>query len=286
MTAPSTTGDEQTCRICGQPGTLLFEAPVLGRFTARYYRCARCGFVQVGSLTWLDEAYRETITREDTMILERNINARRNLVILFSRLLSFAPADQFLDYAGGTGLLVRLMRDAGYDFRWQDPFTPNLFARGFEAQPGADYSAVTCIEGLEHFTAPLEELARMFAMSDTLLCTTCLLPRQPLTSDWPYLGRGHGQHIGFFAAETLAWVASHFGARYHEALGIHILTRRPLATRRLAALRLACRSRFLYAALYYQARRRLGTRAYSDSDWLAGRAPALPGDTAETLTDE
>ena len=26
MTAPSTTGDEQTCRICGQPGTLLFEA--------------------------------------------------------------------------------------------------------------------------------------------------------------------------------------------------------------------------------------------------------------------
>ena len=281
MPPPFVSGSEQTCRICGQPGTRLFEAPVLGRFTARYYRCARCGFVQVGNPGWLGEAYRETITREDTMIVERNINARRNLVILFSRLLSFAPADRFLDYAGGTGLLVRLMRDAGYDFHWQDPFTPNVFARGFEAQAGTAYTAVTCIEGLEHFAAPLDELARMFSLADTLLCTTCLLPREPLTPDWPYLGRGHGQHISLFAPETLAWVGARFGARYHEALGIHILTRRPLSPRRLAALRLACRSRFLYGALYYQARRRSGTRAYSDSDRLAGRAPALPGETTE-----
>jgi ribosomal protein S27AE len=281
MTDHHATGDEQTCRICGQSGTLLFEAPVLGRHAARYVHCGKCGFVQVGNLGWLDEAYRETITREDTMILDRNIRVRRNLLVILFYLFLCSKTDRFLDYAGGTGLLVRLMRDAGYDFHWQDPYTPNLFARGFEMQPGTTFKAVTCIEGLEHFTSPLDELTRMFALSDTLICTTCLLPRQ-LTPDWPYLGRRHGQHISFFAAETLAYLASHFGARYYYLRGLHILTRQPVNPRRLAALRLACRSRVVFVALYLHACRCLGSLAYTDADWLADHETGV---TAVTRTE-
>jgi len=40
------------------------------------------------------------------------------------------PDGIFLDYAAGYGLFVRLMRDAGYNFRWSDLYCQNLL---FEA---------------------------------------------------------------------------------------------------------------------------------------------------------
>jgi len=36
------------------------------------------------------------------------------------------PDGIFLDYAAGYGLFVRLMRDAGYNFRWSDLYCQNL----------------------------------------------------------------------------------------------------------------------------------------------------------------
>ena len=70
---------------------------------------------------------------EDTGIIKRNILlAKRTSAILF---FLFNKKESFLDYGGGYGLFVRLMRDGGFNFYWNDPFTENLFARGFEYDP-------------------------------------------------------------------------------------------------------------------------------------------------------
>jgi len=50
------------------------------------------------------------------------------------------PDGIFLDYAAGYGLFVRLMRDAGYNFRWSDLYCQNLFVRGWSHQfPGGAF---------------------------------------------------------------------------------------------------------------------------------------------------
>lgn len=38
-----------------------------------------------------------------------------------------------IDYAGGLGILVRALRDAGIEAHWTDKYCENAVARGFEA---------------------------------------------------------------------------------------------------------------------------------------------------------
>ena len=47
-------------------------------------------------------------------------------------------------------MLVRLMRDRGFDFRYFDLHGPNLFARGFELDHEQSVDVVTALEVVEH----------------------------------------------------------------------------------------------------------------------------------------
>jgi hypothetical protein len=44
----------------------------------------------------------------------------------------FDANNRFIDYGGGYGLFVRLMRDAGFDYYWFDKFCDNVLSKGFE----------------------------------------------------------------------------------------------------------------------------------------------------------
>ena len=44
----------------------------------------------------------------------------------------FKSNGSIVDYGGGYGLLVRLMRNSGFDFYRYDPYCANFFAKGFE----------------------------------------------------------------------------------------------------------------------------------------------------------
>lgn len=56
-----------------------------------------------------------------------------------------------VDYAGGHGFLVRLLRDIGVDAFWSDPFCENLVARGFEYENKNKVELVTAFEFLNIF---------------------------------------------------------------------------------------------------------------------------------------
>lgn len=119
-----------TCKICNQQTKTLFRAKIMNKYEISYFYCEYCGFLQTEEPYWLNKAYSESINISDIGYLQRNIHLAQKITILLS--LFFDKNGKFLDYAGGYGVFVRLMRDIGFDFYWDDKYTPNLFAKGFE----------------------------------------------------------------------------------------------------------------------------------------------------------
>ena len=146
------------CRVCAHETRRLFEGPLLKR-TVSYHECAQCGYVQTEEPTWLAEAYAQAINLSDTGIMARNERNAR-LVLRTVALLGLWRG-RVIDFAGGYGLLVRMLRDRGIDAWWQDSYATNLVARGFEAAPGEKADLVTAFEAFEHFVKPGEELERL-----------------------------------------------------------------------------------------------------------------------------
>src|SRR4051794_35388750 len=96
------------CRICSAPTLEHDRARVRNRYETVFLRCETCGFVFLNEPTWLEEAYEEPINASDTGYVARNLGCSRMMRIFIERFLN--PKGSFLDYAGGYGLFVRLMR--------------------------------------------------------------------------------------------------------------------------------------------------------------------------------
>jgi hypothetical protein len=222
------------CLICGQATVAHGQAKIRHLHEGRFRRCESCGFVFIENVNWLPEAYAEAIDASDTGYVARNLACRDRARMFIELFLD--PAGEFLDYAAGYGLFVRMMRDFGYDFRWADLYCENLFARGFE-EPlplKGPFEAVTAFEVLEHMVDPLQEIAKLAAATQCLIFTTTLLPQStPAPADWWYYGLDHGQHVSFYTIESLEIVARRFG--FHlasDGLGFHVFSRQPISAPR------------------------------------------------------
>ena len=205
------------CKICGKASHQIFRHVVLGKYDIAYFQCSSCEFIQTEEPYWLEEAYRQSLNIEDTGIIKRNILcAKRTSVVLYS---FFNHHGRFVDYGGGTGLFVRLMRDYGYNFYWNDPFTTNIFARGYEcdlSQPGS-YEAATSFECFEHFVDPHAEIKKMLSLAPAIIFSTETFSNStPSPDTWLYYYFSHGQHISLFSLKSLQMIAQ----EYH----LHLLT--------------------------------------------------------------
>lgn len=199
------------CRVCGQDSRYVFTTKVMKKHDVKYYVCDQCEFMQVEEPYWLDEAYASPINLTDTGIISRNLNYSVFVSVIISLLLDSQA--KYLDYAGGYGIFTRLMRDLGYDFYWQDIYTTNLVARGFEYQPDmGELKALTAFETFEHFVTPMPEMEKMLEMSDTIIFSTNMRPELvPDPEEWWYYGREHGQHTALYTVNTLKFIAQKFG---------------------------------------------------------------------------
>jgi hypothetical protein len=218
------------CKICQSPTTAFDRARVLGAYEIQYYSCPACGFIQTEEPYWLDEAYAAPIGAADVGLLSRNIVLSRILKALIERF--FERGGQFLDYGGGYGVLVRLMRDQGYDFYRSDPLCPNLFAQGFDAPEGRPaqppYELVTAFEVAEHLANPRGGIEQMLEYSPNLLLSTLLVPpSRPRPGAWWYYSLQGGQHISLYTRRSLAILAQSYGLRlYTNGTSLHLLTKR------------------------------------------------------------
>lgn len=249
------------CRICNQPTQFLWRARLLHDYVA-YFECASCGYVQTETPYWLELAYSNSITLQDTGIMARNLlNSRITLGTLF---LLGGFSWRVLDYAGGHGILVRLLRDDGIDAYWQDKYCSNLLARGFE-HSGANAGLVTAFEALEHFAEPVKELENMFSIAPNVLVSTEIIPKPcPNIHTWWYYGSDHGQHIGFFRVSTLQKLAERFGKRLiTNGTSYHLFCEHPIS---IPFWKLSLRFNRL---IHTFARHRLISKTWTDHELLA-----------------
>ena len=117
------------CKICRKESKLFTESTIINKYQINYYLCENCEFIQTEEPHWLKEIYDNPINDTDTGILDRSIMLSKVTTNLISNF--FDPKGDYLDYAGGYGIFVRLMRDIGINFLWDDKYCNNLFAKGF-----------------------------------------------------------------------------------------------------------------------------------------------------------
>jgi hypothetical protein len=219
-------GDHDACRVCGSASPFVFSKRVIGH-DVRYFECAACGYLQTEKPHWLEQAYSSAINNVDTGILWRNNLNRARVIMTLASLQSLGG--RVIDHAGGYGILVRLLRDAGVDAQWADKYCENLVARGFEAD-GGRCELLTAFEVFEHLEDPVVELRNMLAMAPAVLLSTELIvaPSTP-DPDWWYLGPEHGQHIGFFRHATLQHMAQQLGCHLRsDGRSLHLFSANPV----------------------------------------------------------
>jgi len=134
-------------------------------------------------------------------------------------------------------MFTRLMRDIGFDFYWDDKYTKNLFARGFEHTSGITYEAITTFESFEHFVNPIKELENLLNLSINIIFSTELLPYPiPKPEEWWYYGLNHGQHIAIYSEKTLQFLAKKYKLNYAHHNYLHIYSIKSITNQNLNIL--------------------------------------------------
>lgn len=217
------------CKICESETKQIFTRTILQRHKISYFQCPKCGFTQTEEAFWLPEAYESSMNLGDTGQVIRSIQNSIKLKFVLSAISK--PTEPFLDYAGGYGILTRLMRDLGFNFFWEDKFTKNLLASGFEGA-SIKYSAVTVFECFEHWENPMIEIQNLFEKTDTIIFSTNIIS-DPAPKEWWYYGFDHGQHISFFSRNSLKFIAEKFGCYFYSKAGIHIFSKNKISSIKL-----------------------------------------------------
>lgn len=257
----------QTCLICGASVRAVFALTVLAKHHVQYFHCGDCGFVCTEKPYWLEEAYSESISVTDTGVLERNWSLSAKLACFLYGCMD--ARGTYLDVAGGYGILTRMMRDYGFNYYWEDKFSPNLVARGFEAARAREpFVALSGFEVMEHTPDPAEFVREIMTRHDcrTFIFSTVTYPGLgPPSPDWSYLSPMTGQHISFFQQRTLTRLAQRLGLGFLSSGGVHVFTDRNLRNVSLFPVLVSK----LAFALAQAIRLRLGSRAGDDNQKLA-----------------
>ncbi|HXU26167.1 MAG TPA: class I SAM-dependent methyltransferase [Bacteroidia bacterium] len=202
----------------------------MNKYDVNYHQCSSCSFVQTDDPFWLSEAYQSAITSLDIGLINRNIYLQKEIPKIIES--CFPDAKIMLDYGGGYGMFVRMMRDLGYNFYRQDSYCENLFAKYFDIVDieTKRMDVLTTFEVFEHLDNPLEEIKKMFDLSDNIVFSTVLTPADINEfTNWWYVSPLVGQHIAFYDITTLKYLAGKFGKHlYSNGNNLHVFSSKKL----------------------------------------------------------
>lgn len=220
-----------TCKICSSPSSQYLVAEVLGKYQVAYYKCTACQFIQTEEPYWLEEAYSSAITKLDLGLVMRNELMTPVVKAVINKWSN--PNGKFVDYGGGYGMLVRMMRDRGYDYYRQDTYCANLYAESFDIADLPPFKAdlLSAFEVFEHLVDPASELEKMLALSDSVLFSTMVQTSDNVTPEtWWYFTPETGQHIALYSRASLEALAKRFKLNYcWNEQDIHLFTRKPIS---------------------------------------------------------
>lgn len=195
-----------SCRLCGGATAAWFADDWRG-----YWRCGRCGYVQVPQQQQLSvEAEREYYGTHRNAVDDPGYRAWLGRLArpLLERV---RPPASGLDFGCGPApALAALLSEAGLEVALHDLYfapRPEVFAR--------EWDFITATEVLEHLRTPAAELQQLWEClrpGGWLALMTRRLPADPAAFPaWHY--RRDPTHIGFFADASFAWLAQHWEAR-------------------------------------------------------------------------
>ncbi|NET19934.1 MULTISPECIES: glycosyltransferase [unclassified Okeania] len=218
------------CKICESISLKFSEAHILNKkYKIDYFQCQNCNFIQTEYPYWLSEAYSQAIASSDEGLIFRNLMLSQVTKNIIDRL--FDSEEKFLDFGGGYGLFVRLMRDIKYKFDWQDKYCENLFAQNFKATPNQKYELVTAFELLEHLVNPISDIREILNYSQNILFSTEILPpNNPKPNQWWYYATDEGQHISIYTVKSLQIIAQKFHLNFYTNYSsLHLLTEKKIS---------------------------------------------------------
>lgn len=207
------------CKCCGTPsplyGVVDFHKnahavlPCAG-VPVYYYRCPTCGFIftTLFDRHTIEDLKRDIYNDQYVLVDPDYVETRpRNNATFLANLLA-ADKPRILDYGGGTGVLERCLRAAG--FREVDTYDP--FVPAHAIRPGRRYDCVVSFEVVEHTTDPRRVFADMTSYlteSGVLLFSTLVQPPDidRLALAWWYVLPRNG-HVSLFARASLEKIAS------------------------------------------------------------------------------
>lgn len=262
------------CLVCDHEASLAFNATILKKYAIAYFKCKNCELLFTEKPFWLDEAYSDAIANADTGLIRRSLINSIHVPILLHYMGFSLNKSKFLDYAGGGGVFVRLMRDFGLDFYWNDKFCANWVANGFCGSLRQNYDAITTFESFEHFANPISEIKNLLSCSDTLIFSTELAVTKIPGQDWWYYSLETGQHIVFYSLETLQYISNMFDLNYYNFNNIHILSKRKISgiKQKMIAFLIKKRAINFLAALfiygYIKIRHRLNSKISPDNLYM------------------
>ncbi|NET45453.1 glycosyltransferase [Okeania sp. SIO2B3] len=218
------------CKICESISLKFSEAHILNKkYKIDYFQCQNCNFIQTEYPYWLSEAYSQAIASSDEGLIFRNLMLSQVTKNIIDRL--FDSEEKFLDFGGGYGLFVRLMRDIKYKFDWQDKYCENLFAQHFKSTPNQKYELVTAFELLEHLVNPISDIREILNYSQNILFSTEILPPDnPKPNQWWYYATDEGQHISIYTVKSLQIIAQKFHLNFYTNYSsLHLLTEKKIS---------------------------------------------------------
>lgn len=251
------------CRLCDAPVQLFGELRVLRKHVAHYLRCTSCGYVCVEDPHWLQEAYASPTPSTDTGRVTRNIELADRVGPLID--WCWPRAQRFLDFGGGDGLFVRLMRDRGYDFRWDDPYSLPVFAGVPRANTQERFDLATAFEVFEHVRDPVAFASALLARAPALIFSTELVPEvNSRLGEWHYYAPEGGQHISFLTRAGLDALAARLDlCAASDGEWVHVLSRERISDR---WLRLLAKPRWQRKAKWLARRRGIKRRTMIADD--------------------
>ena len=199
------------CSLCRAQTHSLCVQRVLNKYDVEYFRCPQCDLIQTEPPYWLGEVPWSSISHLDTGAVMRNSLCAR-VTTATGHVVDLDAASRCLDYGGGYGLFVRMMRDQGFDFYWWDKYCLNIFSKGFEGEPSSTYDLVTCFELFEHLPDVREELDPLFRGGHELVLVGTLLHTGHKEGWWYYCPE-LGGHVSFYSERTMQFVGEQWGYR-------------------------------------------------------------------------
>jgi SAM-dependent methyltransferase len=189
-----------------------------GAATVGYWLCSDCGFCFAPEMArWSREEMQSRVYNDDYAHHDPDIELRptENAKLLERLFGRDKGAIRHLDYGGGSGLLSRLLREAGWDSTSYDPF----FDRGAELRGLGKFDLVTAFEVVAHLpnvNRLMDEIYGLLADQALVLFSTVvsdghIAPGLPI--DWWYAAPRNG-HMSLHSRLSLTMLGAKRGFRF------------------------------------------------------------------------